>query len=76
VDYIPLDQIEGRITSTLALIYPPGIGESFNRFPGFNHAVQGVYQERVEGRIKFFTYVVRESDSSRPPKKGGDRARS
>jgi ornithine decarboxylase len=84
VDYIPLDQIEGRITSTLALIYPPGIGvivprafqESFNRFPGFNYEVQGVYQERVEGRIKFFTYVVRESDSRRPPKKGGDRARS
>jgi len=64
VDYIPLDQIEGRITSTLALIYPPGIGESFNRFPGFNYEVQGVFQERVEGRIKFFTYVVRESDST------------
>ncbi len=99
VDYIPLDQIEGRIAATLALIYPPGIGvivpgerwdkkarpmleyfmafqESFNRFPGFNYEVQGVYQERVEGRIKFFTYVVRESDSRRPPKKGGDRARS
>ena len=76
MDYVPLDQIEGRITSTLALIYPPGIGESFNRFPGFNYEVQGVYQERVEGRIKFFTYVVRESDSRRPPKKGGDRARS
>jgi len=76
VDYIPLDQIEGRITSTLALIYPPGIGESFNRFPGFNYEVQGVFQERVEGRIKFFTYVVRESYSRRPPKKGGDRARS
>ena len=50
--------------------------ESFNRFPGFNYEVQGVYQERVEGRIKFFTYVVCESDSRRPPKKGGDRARS
>jgi ornithine decarboxylase len=99
VDYVPMDQIEGRIAATLALIYPPGIGvivpgerwdkkarpmleyfmafqESFNRFPGFNYEVQGVYQERVEGRIKFFTYVVRESDSRRPPKKGGDRARS
>jgi len=83
VNYIPLDQIEIRIAATLALIYPPGIGvivpmafqESFNRFPGF-YEVQGVYQERVEGRIKFFTYVVRESDSRRPPKKGGDRARS
>src|SRR4029078_8398647 len=83
VDYIPLDQIKGRISATLALIYPPGIGvilpgerwderakpmldyfltfeESFNRFPGFNYEVQGVYQERVDGRIKFYTYVVRE----------------
>ena len=34
--------------------------ESFNRFPGFNYEVQGVYQERVDGRIKFHTYVVRE----------------
>jgi arginine/lysine/ornithine decarboxylase len=34
--------------------------ESFNRFPGFNYEVQGVYQERVDGRIEFFTYVVRE----------------
>jgi ornithine decarboxylase len=32
--------------------------ESFNRFPGFNYEVQGVFQERVDGRIKFFTYVV------------------
>ena len=75
--------IKGRISATLALIYPPGIGvivpgerwderaqpmldyflafeESFNRFPGFNYEVQGVYQERVDGRIKFHTYVVRE----------------
>ena len=34
--------------------------ESFNRFPGFNYEVQGVFQERVDGRIKFHTYVVRE----------------
>ena len=34
--------------------------ESFNRFPGFNYEVQGVYQERVDGRIVFHTYVVRE----------------
>jgi len=83
VDYVPLDAIKGRISATLALIYPPGIGvvlpgerwddraqpmrdyfmafeESFNRFPGFNYEVQGVFQERVEGRIKFHTYVVRE----------------
>jgi ornithine decarboxylase len=83
VDYLPLDDIKGRISATLALIYPPGIGvvvpgerwdakaqpmldyflafqESFNQFPGFNYEVQGVFQERVNGRIKFHTYVVRE----------------
>ena len=84
VDYLPLDQVRGRIAATLALIYPPGIGvvvpgerwddraqpmldyflafqESFNRFPGFNYEVQGVFQERVDGRIKFHTYVVSEA---------------
>ena len=84
VDYVALDEsIKGRISATLALIYPPGIGvvvpgerwdkrarpmldyfrtfeESFNRFPGFNYEVQGVFQEQVNGRIKFHTYVVRE----------------
>jgi ornithine decarboxylase len=34
--------------------------ESFNRFPGFNYEVQGIFQERVDGRIVFHTYVVRE----------------
>jgi len=83
VDYVSLEKIRGRISATLALIYPPGIGvvvpgerwdekaqpmldyflafqESFNKFPGFNYEVQGVYQEHVDGRIKFHTYVVRE----------------
>jgi ornithine decarboxylase len=83
VDYVPMSQISGRISATLALIYPPGIGvvvpgerwddraepmrqyfltfeESFNRFPGFNYEVQGVYQEHIDGRIAFYTYVVRE----------------
>jgi ornithine decarboxylase len=83
VDYVPLESAKGRISATLALIYPPGIGvvlpgerwdqraqpmmdyfmafqESFNRFPGFNYEVQGVFQEREDGRIKFHTYVVRE----------------
>jgi ornithine decarboxylase len=83
VDYVPLTEIRGRISATLALIYPPGIGvvvpgerwderaqpmldyflafeESFNRFPGFSYEVQGVYKEIVDGRIKFYTYAVRE----------------
>lgn len=90
VDYVSLEEAHGRISATLALIYPPGIGvivpgerwddaaqamrdyfltfqESFNRFPGFNYEVQGVFQERIvtpggdpAGEIKFHTYVVRE----------------
>jgi arginine/lysine/ornithine decarboxylase len=83
VDYVPLDGIRGRISATLALIYPPGIGvvlpgerwderaqpmldyflafqESFNRFPGLNYEVQGVFQEKENGRIRFYTYVVHE----------------
>jgi arginine/lysine/ornithine decarboxylase len=77
-----LEGIKGRISATLALIYPPGIGvvlpgerwderaqpmldyflafqDSFNRLPGFDYEVQGVFQERLDGRIKFYTYVVR-----------------
>jgi ornithine decarboxylase len=88
VDYVPLAEATGRISATLALIYPPGIGvivpgerwderarpmreyfmafeESFNRFPGFNYEVQGVFQERIDGRIKFHTYVVREQSEGR-----------
>ena len=83
VDYVQLESIKGRISATLALIYPPGIGvivpgerwdskaqpmldyflafeQSFNRFPGFNYEVQGVFAERENGRIRFHTYVVRE----------------
>jgi ornithine decarboxylase len=84
VDYVSLEEgVRDRVSATLALIYPPGIGvlvpgerwdekarpmldyfltfeESFNRFPGFNYEVQGVFQEKVDGRIKFHTYVVRE----------------
>jgi ornithine decarboxylase len=34
--------------------------ESCNLFPGFSYEVQGVYQVQEEGRIRFYTYVVRE----------------
>lgn len=84
VDYLPLTQCKGRISATLALIYPPGIGivvpgerydahaqpmldyflafeESFNRFPGFEFEVQGVYADNIDGRVVFHTYVVQES---------------
>jgi arginine/lysine/ornithine decarboxylase len=43
------------------LDYFKAFEESFNRFPGFNYEVQGVYQERSDGRIKFYTYAVRAS---------------
>ena len=33
---------------------------SFNCFPGFNYEVQGVYQERSDKGIEFYTYAVRE----------------
>ncbi len=83
VDYLPLAQCKGRISATLALIYPPGIGiivpgeryddraqpmldyflvfqQAFNLFPGFEFEVQGVYADRVDDRVVFHTYVVRE----------------
>jgi len=34
--------------------------ESCNRFPGFSYEVQGVYQVPEDGRIRFYTYVVKE----------------
>ncbi len=34
--------------------------EAFNRFPGFAYEVQGVFQEVVDGRKTFFTYVVKD----------------
>ena len=84
VDYLPLEELSGRIAATLWVVYPPGIatiipGErldasaqpmldylrvfemSANRFPGFEIEVQGLYREVDEtGRMRFFTYVVRE----------------
>jgi hypothetical protein len=53
--------ISVRLKSFFMLMfnYFPTFAESFNRFPGFNYEVQGVYQEQVEGRITFYTYAVR-----------------
>lgn len=84
VDYVPIDQIAGRIATTPFVVYPPGIatvvpGERltekaqpmidylkmfetcFNRFPGFEVEIQGVYRETDgNGRIRLHTYVVAE----------------
>ncbi len=35
--------------------------EAFNRFPGFEFEVQGVYADNVDGRVVFHTYVVQEA---------------
>lgn len=37
-----------------------GLTGSCNRFPGFNCEVQGMFQEREEGMLKFYTYVDKE----------------
>jgi len=90
VDYLPLDALEGRVATTLFVVYPPGIatvvpGErlcararpmidylktferSANVFPGFESEIQGLYREIDEkGAIRFFTYVVHESEPPHP----------
>ncbi|RYB07686.1 Orn/Lys/Arg decarboxylase N-terminal domain-containing protein [Lichenibacterium ramalinae] len=90
VDYVPIEEAEGRIVTTLMLVYPPGIGvlvpgerigprakpmldyfkmfeESSNRFPGLDAEIQGVYREvDPGGRIRFYTYVMREGGGRAP----------
>jgi ornithine decarboxylase len=35
--------------------------KSANLFPGFDVEIQGIYREiEADGRVRFFTYVVRE----------------
>ena len=35
--------------------------ESYARFPGFTNEIQGVFPEKGEdGRVRLFTYVIRE----------------
>jgi ornithine decarboxylase len=45
VDYVPLDEIKGRIAATLALVYPPGIGVIM---PGER------YDDRAQPMINYF----------------------
>jgi arginine/lysine/ornithine decarboxylase len=53
--------VDGHDAGTRRLLeYFMAFQESFNRFPGFNYEIQDVFQERVDGRIKFYTYVVRQ----------------
>jgi len=84
VDYVPIDEVSGRIAATMALVYPPGIAvmvpgerwddraapmiaylklfqDSYAHFPGFENEIQGVYPEQdKDGRVRLFTYVIRE----------------
>ncbi|MBX9931323.1 MAG: amino acid decarboxylase [Methylobacterium sp.] len=84
VDYVPIAEAEGRVATTLLLVYPPGIGtvlpgerlderakpmldyfkmfeRSANLFPGFEAEIQGVFRDvEADGRIRFYTYVMRE----------------
>ena len=88
VDFLPIDEIEGRIAATLFVVYPPGIativpGErlderakpmvaylrAFERlereFPGFDPEIQGIYRQFDEaGVVRYYTYVVRETERS------------
>ena len=55
------EHVQGRIAATLALIdYFLAFEASCNRFPGFSYEVQGVYQIAEDGKIRFYTYVVKE----------------
>jgi len=45
IDYIPFDQVEGRIAATLALVYPPGVGVVV---PGER------YDEKAQPQIDYF----------------------
>jgi ornithine decarboxylase len=39
--------------------------EGCNLFPGFSYEVQGVYQVVEDGKVRFYTYVVKESKDRR-----------
>jgi ornithine decarboxylase len=84
IDYVPIDEVAGRVAATMALVYPPGIGvvvpgerwderaapmiaylklfeESYASFPGFANEIQGVFpEEDKDGRVRLFTYVIKE----------------
>ena len=84
IDYVPIDEVGGRVAATMALVYPPGIGvvvpgerwderaapmiaylklfeESYAQFPGFTNEIQGLYPEKgKDGRVRLFTYVIKE----------------
>ena len=84
IDYVPIDEVSGRVAATLALVYPPGIGivvlgerwddraapmiaylkavrGQLRPLPGFANEIQGVYpEEGDDGRVRLFTYVLKE----------------
>jgi ornithine decarboxylase len=50
VEYLPIDEIAGRVAATLALVYPPGIGVIV---PGER------YDERVKPMLEYFKMFER-----------------
>ena len=50
VDYLPIDEVEGRVAATLALVYPPGIGVIV---PGER------YDERARPMLDYFKMLER-----------------
>jgi len=55
---VPGERFDGR--SQPMLDYFLVFEEAFNRFPGFEFEVQGVYADDVDGKIVLHTYVVKE----------------
>ncbi|APH56324.1 Ornithine decarboxylase [Granulibacter bethesdensis] len=43
------------------IAYLKAFEEAANQFPGFENEIQGLYRENKDGRIRFYTYFVRES---------------
>ena len=64
-----------RITETARPMvdYLKAFEQSANLFPGFDTEVQGLYREVEDGRMRFYTYVVREDGE--PPGRGTGSAR-
>ena len=55
---VPGERYDSRATPMID--YFLTFEDSCNRFPGFSYEVQGVYQIQEQGKIRFYTYVVKE----------------
>ena len=55
---VPGERLDARAAPMIA--YLKAFERAANRFPGFDTEVQGLYREMQDGKMRFFTYVVRE----------------